>query len=153
MKLDIGSHEAIRPGYVTVDLFHRADIVAPMWAIPIPSGTVDEIHCRYAMEHLSRAQVMPTLREWQRLLKDDGIIIVIVPDLIWCCENFIRSNDTGGSMTNIFGGQSGPGDYHKMGWTEKIMADYCSQAGFVVVRCDRNQDNYFENLVFHIRKK
>jgi predicted SAM-dependent methyltransferase len=152
MKLDVGSGKSPIEGCVTVDLFSAADISAPMWDIPLQSGTVDELHCRYSMEHIPRAKVLPTLTEWKRLLKSDGEIIVTVPDFLWCCKVFIASPDTGRSMDYIFGGQSSAGDFHKIGYTEKIMIDYCAQAGLVVVRVERNQDHYFENMVFHIRK-
>jgi predicted SAM-dependent methyltransferase len=123
-----------------------------MWSIPIPSESAEEIRCSYALEHIPRSRVLDTLAEWKRLLKPDGIIKVMVPDLLWACQNFISAPGIGRSMDYIYGGQSEPGDFHKMGFTDRIMRDYCDQAGLVVVQVGHNQDNHFENLVFHIRK-
>lgn len=137
MKLDIGSGRSPLAGYTTVDLYIPADICAPMWNIPMETGSVDEIYCSQALEHVTRDEVKLTLLEWKRLLKPTGIITLKVPDLIWCCQNFIAKPGVGRSLENLYGYQSEPGEVHQTGFTEQILRDYCAEVGLFVHGFDR----------------
>lgn len=134
MKLDMGAGAFPKPGYVTVDRFCAADIEAPMWDVPLPDGSVSEIWSDHALEHVAKAQVVPTLREWARLLKPDGCITLIVPDLDWCCRNWLAHQTNDWHMDVLFGGQGHEGEFHRTGFTFPLLRAYAAEAGLRVRR-------------------
>jgi predicted SAM-dependent methyltransferase len=131
MKLDIGAGDSPKgPEYTSVDLYVGADIEAPMWEIPLPDGSVEEIYSSNALEHVSKFKVIPTIREWHRLLQVGGLLYLVVPDLKWAVKFWLEiaemdsSEATTWPMDIIFGHQKHEGEYHKTGFTEKILWDY-----------------------------
>ncbi|MEO0380005.1 MAG: class I SAM-dependent methyltransferase [Pseudomonadota bacterium] len=67
---------------VDIDPETRPDLVAPMTHMPaVQAGGVDAIWCSHSLEHLSAFEVQPTLKEWLRVLRPDGIALIAVPDL------------------------------------------------------------------------
>ena len=135
IRLDVGCGPFKREGFTGVDIDPTCnpDIVAPMWAIPLPDSSVDVLYSSHALEHVSKFEVMPTLSEWRRLLKPGGLMTIEVPDLAWCCQNWLwrRSNDW--HMDVLFGQQTAPGEFHKTGFTPELMAVYLQQASLILL--------------------
>lgn len=131
IRLDIGSGGPGLNGRVGVDLYAPgAVIVAPMWDLPYGDETVDEVYSSHALEHIAKARVVPTLLEWRRVLKPDGLLIVRVPDLVWCCEQWLAHQTNDWWMDVLFGNQEHEGEFHKTGFTAGIMQCYLREAGF-----------------------
>ena len=140
IKLDIGCGKTPRAGYIGVDAFqyefgNDANIIeAQMWNIPIDDGLVVEIYSSHALEHIPQKQVIPTLKEWKRLLHPKGIITLIVPDLIWVCANFLERHTDAlphqlDPLMFIFGNQEHDGEFHKTGFTPHWLRYYAIKAG------------------------
>ncbi len=67
---------------VDVDATVKPDIVADLTDLsPIASGSADAIWAAHCVEHLYEHQVRLALAEFRRVLRDDGFVCVIVPDL------------------------------------------------------------------------
>lgn len=132
LLLDIGSGEGRVESnlgeFTTVDAFTKADIVATMWEIPLPDGSVSGIYSSNALEHISKFDVIPTIREWHRLLKVGGMLYLTVPDLEWAVKFWLELKDTteatGWPLDIIFGNQKHMGEFHKTGFTPRILWDY-----------------------------
>lgn len=82
-KLHLGCGKRKLPGWVGVDSRPGvgADVVTDVrnleyWA----SETVQAIYACHVLEHVPRPDVLPTLREWRRVLKPGGKLRVSVPD-------------------------------------------------------------------------
>ncbi len=135
MKLDVGCGTFKREGYTGVDPFVDTDIQAPMWAIPLPDNSVEEIYSSHALEHIGKREVVPTLKEWARLLKVGGVATIEVPDLEWCIRNWLWRKSTDWHLDTIFGNQEHEGEYHKTGFSSDILAGYVREAGLTMLRC------------------
>lgn len=137
VKLDIGAGGfSSDDTFLSVDAYTEADINALMWDIPLPTASVDVIFSSQAMEHISKFQVVPTLREWARLLKPGGRAQIIVPDLEWICWWWLTHQSVDWDMDIIFGHQQHEGEYHRTGYNPKILKDYVDVAGgFTVMNC------------------
>ena len=60
----------------------QPDIIADLTDLSaIADGTVDAVWAAHCIEHLYMHQVPAALREFRRVLRDDGFACVIVPDL------------------------------------------------------------------------
>lgn len=130
LKLDIGAGGfSSDESFKSVDAFTEADINALMWDLPQEENTVDVIFSSNALEHISKFQVVPTLREWNRVLKPGGKLQLIVPDLEWSCLWWLAHQDVDWSMDIIYGHQAHEGEYHKTGFSKKIIMDYLMVSG------------------------
>jgi predicted SAM-dependent methyltransferase len=136
LKLDLGCGRHKRgPEWVGVDTHTRgADIDAPMWAVPLPDGCADELYSSHALEHVRKAQVIPTLLEWRRLARPGATLTLRVPDLAWCVRNWLATGmGNGWELDTIFGSQEHAGNCHRTGFTAPMLRFYLRQAGWSVV--------------------
>jgi SAM-dependent methyltransferase len=67
---------------VDIDAAVKPDIIADLTDLsPIPDGSADVVWAAHCVEHLYEHQVPVALAEFRRVLRDDGFVCVIVPDL------------------------------------------------------------------------
>lgn len=132
MKLDIGCGEFKREGYTGVDPYIETDIQAFMWALPLPDDSVEEIYTSHALEHVSKFEVPLALVEWKRVIIAGGLIEIQVPDLKWCCEQWLARQSTDWYMDILFGQQIHAGEFHKTGFTLPIMQRYLDEVGLIL---------------------
>lgn len=95
----------------------------------------DEIYGSHILEHLDYTKELPNvLRELHRILKPDGILRISVPDLDILSKLLVhRELDFQKRfhvMRMMFGGQTNPYDYHKVGFTLEFMHMFLGRAGF-----------------------
>lgn len=91
VNLGSGPREAISlPTYfddwnqvrVDVDPSVEPDVVADLTDLSaIPGDHADAVWASHCLEHLYEHQVMTALREFRRVMREDGFLCVIVPDL------------------------------------------------------------------------
>jgi SAM-dependent methyltransferase len=83
-------HSSTLPAYfdnwqqlrVDVDASVEPDILADLTDLsPIPDGSADAVWAAHCIEHLYEHQVTIALAEFRRVLREDGFVCVIVPDL------------------------------------------------------------------------
>lgn len=152
VRIDVGAGKHPKEGYLSVDAYADADIEAEMWDLPFEDGEVTAIYSSHALEHIPKAMVMPTLKEWFRVLQKGGTVEVRVPDLRWVCRNWLEKQTNDWHMDAIFGNQTDEGQFHKTGYTPDLLRRYLEQAGFEVtgegIIWSHNQDT----LVAYARK-
>jgi SAM-dependent methyltransferase len=67
---------------VDVDAAVQPDILADLTDLSaIPDGSADAVWAAHCIEHLYQHEVERALREFRRVLREDGFVCVIVPDL------------------------------------------------------------------------
>lgn len=157
IRLDIGAGEYPEEGFQTVDVNPdmNPDICAPMWEIPVPNSSVDVIMSNHALEHVTKFQVVPTLLEWKRIIKPapEGLIVIRVPDLAWCCKAWLQHQQTDWWMDLIFGMCTTEGEQHRTGFTVPIMTKYIEDAGLVLANQYQIDSHGQPTLVFICQKR
>lgn len=133
MKLDIGSGTNPKPGYTSVDWYETATIRAPMWELPVDSGSVDAVYSSHALEHIMAHQVPSALAEWYRVLRVGGTLELRVPDLAWCVRNWLDNQEDFWALAKIFGSQEHEGNIHRTGFTREGLRRLITLAGFRIV--------------------
>lgn len=139
MKLNIGCGNKKIEGWTGVDLSpsSKADIIAPIDAVPLGDGVADEIMAIHVVEHVYSWEVPVALAEWHRLLKRGGLLIVEMPDLLKCCKNIaaglkgrIHPDQLG--IWGIFGDDrfQDPLMIHRSGWWFDRLKPIVEQVGF-----------------------
>jgi SAM-dependent methyltransferase len=155
VNLGSGSREAISlPTYfdawkqlrVDVDPLVEPDILADLTDLsPIPANHADAVWASHCIEHLYEHQVMTALNEFRRVVRDDGFVCVIVPDL-QAVANYVAADRL---HEPIYDSPAGPVTAHDIffGYGTAIaggrpsMAHHCGFTPAALQRC-------FEQLPF-----
>jgi predicted SAM-dependent methyltransferase len=99
------------------------------------AASFDVLYASHVLEHFDyQHELANTLREWHRVLKPGGTLMVSVPDLavlaglmldpkLSMVERFI-------TMRMIFGGHVDAHDHHRVGLTEEFLQAWLGEAGF-----------------------
>lgn len=99
-------------------------------------NTFKQIYASHVLEHFSyNGELSRTLAEWYRVLAPLGTMYISVPDLDILAQLFVQKDklsvaDRFQIMRMMFGGQTGPHDCHKTGFTLNFLASFLERAGF-----------------------
>jgi tetratricopeptide (TPR) repeat protein/SAM-dependent methyltransferase len=146
-RLNLGCGDKILPDYVNVDVVaSRAgkvpDVMCDLHQLtPFEDNSVDEILSVHVVEHFWRWEVLDILKEWVRVLKPGGKMILECPNLKSACEEFLRNPEAaafGGpegqrSMWVFYGDPRWQDPYmvHRWGYTPDSLAKLMQEAGLV----------------------
>lgn len=114
------------------------EILADARSVPLPDGCADEIMCIHGFEHFYPWEASDLLREWLRLLRPGGVLVLEMPDVIKCAENLISGFALPGkdplqfNMWGLYGdpGTKDPFMMHKWGWHPASLRQALKQHGF-----------------------
>ncbi|MDM9379952.1 glycosyltransferase [Chlorogloeopsis sp. ULAP01] len=135
LKLHLGCGGNVKEGYLNVDQYFSAqDIIQiDIFNIPLENNSVDEIFTEHMLEHLSKYEVPIALKEWARVLKPSGKLVMNLPNLEWCLQQWLIKPEEerwGWQLDTIFGLQTHPGEFHKTGFTKPHLSQLLKTAGF-----------------------
>jgi GT2 family glycosyltransferase len=102
LRLNLGCGDMILPDYTNVDKYNpKADKDWDAVSLPLSNNCVDEIYACHLIEHFDFHQGQEVLKEWKRVLKEGGVLIVETPDFLASCKKFINSNEQ--ERINLYG--------------------------------------------------
>ena len=119
----------------------KTDIIADIRDLRnIKSSIADEILAVHVIEHFYYWEVVPLLRNWQRLMKPGGKIILECPNLLYACQMIVEDpsmrsqpgKDGQMSMWPLYGDPSwkDPLMCHKWAYTPESLIAVLQDAGF-----------------------
>lgn len=142
IKLNLGSGGVDFPGYFSIDLEDpRALLKLDATDLRVfPDNTISEIIASHLLEHLNPYHSVDILKEWRRILKPGGKIIIEVPDMERLCESFATASreDKYGIMNCIYGSVNTKDNKdpsritssHLWGWYPEMLIEHLEWAGF-----------------------
>lgn len=145
MRLNVGCGRHVLDGYTNVDVQRspRAsrdpEILAKATEIPLPDNCADELTAIHLFEHFYRWEASVALKEWHRLLKPGGKLILEMPNGIKCAKNLIRLGEGDDvksinslAMHGLYGDPSeeDPWMGHKWAWWPRTLRPLLKQHGF-----------------------
>ena len=95
-KLNIACGGRYHNGWVNIDFHAESNHVTKvniLGGLPFEDNSIDVIYSSHFLEHLSQEQADFVLKESYRILKEDGLIRVVVPDLEDICKEYLRVLD------------------------------------------------------------
>jgi len=96
--------------------------------LPFKDSTVSVIYASHLIAYFDRAEIVPILREWHRVLRPKGILRIATPD--W---NVLRL--LGDPMLGpLYGKMGEPAIYHKTVYDKRGLKKVLEDAGFYKVR-------------------
>lgn len=150
IKLNLGCGDKILDGYINIDVVEsrageKPDVICDLHDLSkFPSNSVDEILAVHVVEHFWQWEVTDILKEWIRVLKPGGKLILECPNLISAAEEFLKNSDLaamGGSEGQrsmwVFYGDPGWKDplmIHRWGYTPNSLATVMSAAGLIELK-------------------
>ena len=147
MKLNLGCGDKIWPGFVNVDTeggWQRAkpDVVCDLRSLPFEDGSCDEAHAIHVIEHFYQWEAPKVLKEWRRVLKPGGLLVLELPclDKVFAyIAQKLRNDemiDMRMSMWALWGdpGWESVAMTHKWGYTIGMMSDLLRKVGFSEVK-------------------
>jgi SAM-dependent methyltransferase len=149
-RLNLGCGDKILEGYVNVDVApsrggREPDVICDLHKLtPFESDSVDEILSVHVVEHFWRWEVVDVLKEWGRVLKPGGLMILECPNLISACQALIENPEVASgpgaegqrSMWVLYGDPAwkDPLMVHRWGYTPRSLAGVMHEAGLVNLR-------------------
>ena len=119
LKLNLGCGKYIHQGYINIDLHNpKADIVHDLTTpLPYETASVDGILAEHIIEHFDRRDWPGVLRDWVRVLKCGGKLIIISPDILRCATYLLSNYKSKNWLLAIYGAGSGYANIHKNGFS------------------------------------
>lgn len=92
VHLNLGCGAKLWEGFTNIDFpanwsGRKPDIECDLRSIPLPDGHADSAYAIHVLEHFYRWETEDVLKEWVRLLKPGGRLIIEVP----CLDKVIRA--------------------------------------------------------------
>ncbi|HET7730568.1 MAG TPA: methyltransferase domain-containing protein [Usitatibacter sp.] len=150
LRLNLGCGDKILAGYVNVDVVEaragvRPDVICDLHDLaPFADASADEILSVHVVEHFWRWEIADVLREWVRVLKPGGRMIVECPNIQSACQTFLENpveyahEDQRGQRTMwVFYGDpkwNDPLMIHRWGYTPESLRELLSEVGLRDVR-------------------
>lgn len=142
LKLNLGCGDKILPGYTNVDVAssrrgQAPDVLCDLRSLgPFKDNSADEILSVHVVEHFWRWEVDAVLREWVRVLRPGGLMVLECPNLRAACEAFLAGQSDQRSMWVFYGDPrwQDPLMVHRWGWTPETLGALMRSVGLVNVR-------------------
>ena len=128
MRVNLGCGQYKADGWVNVDCHPgvQPDVVAELGRLPFDDGEVDQVYAGHVFEHVAWERLPMVLLEVARVLKSDGTLMVVGPDLDRAVEGWPDV------VEEIKVGPAGdwPGAAHLWDCSETVMQQALVDAGF-----------------------
>ncbi len=150
MRLNLGCGDKILPGYVNVDVVEaragmKPEVICDLHDLaPFADASADEILAVHVVEHFWRWEIRDVMREWARVLKPGGRMIIECPNILSACQTFLENpqqfsrEDQNGQRTMwVFYGDpkwKDPLMIHRWGYTPDSLKELLAEVGLADVR-------------------
>lgn len=131
VNLHLGCGGMILPNYINIDLYNdKADVKCDVRKLPYEDNSIDEIYNSHLIEHFNFKEAFDVLKEWKRVLKPNGWLIIETPDLLASCKKFVEGTEEEriGLYGHFYAMPWQPGNTHyflytpnQMRWTLEVL--------------------------------
>ena len=145
-KLEIGSGNKPKEGYLHFDVRDnvKADVIGDARKLPFGNEEFSEVYSRFFLEHLLRKDALVALSEMFRVLKKEGVLEIIVPNIGYFCKLFIT--ETGQkkewALNKIYGFENYIEDHHYFGYDEDTLTQALILSGFSEIKRINEEEQY-----------
>lgn len=141
VQLNLGCGISLVKGFINVDAgdFYRKGfefVNSDVRKLPFQDNYADYILAYQVLEHLPMKDVVPALKEWTRVLKKGGRLVITVPNFSEMARAWV--NEMGGKIdlqryvilaSHIYGNQLHDGEFHKTPFTPNFLQYLLTDSG------------------------
>lgn len=100
--------------------------------LPLADGCADEVMNFHFIEHLYNWEAIHMVKEFYRLLKPGGLVIIECPDVLKSARNLLKGQRDQMGMWGLYGdwGHKNPYMMHKHGYSPETLGQLLKSAGF-----------------------
>jgi len=131
--------------------------------IPFKDNSVDLIYSSHVIEYFDRVEVLDVLKEWNRVLKLNGLLRLAVPDFEIMTELYVKRKIELSRFLGPLYGKMNMGNniiYHKTTYDYKSISDILYSCGFDGIRRydwrltdHENEDDHSQAYIPHMDKE
>lgn len=145
VKLHLGCGKNHFDGFINIDLRQTSatDFECDICRLPFADNSVELVETFHVIEHLPRHDVSVAIREWHRVLADNGKLVIECPDFDGVAREYVQGNES--RIDNIFGLQRFEGDTHLFGYNESRLRKLLEDSHFTNIEFCEPQD-YHKDL-------
>ncbi len=153
VKLHLGCGGMRWQDFINVDLYPydtsvqdrsrsgcEADVFADMRALGLADNSIDEIFTSHTIDHFTRWDAVDMLKDWHRMLKPEGILIIEVADFVRCILWLFhpRRKKRRLAMSQFYGNQLDRIEFetHRYVWSARELLGVLREIGFRKVLCN-----------------
>jgi len=150
IKLNIGCGNKKYDTYINIDIDpkYEPDIITSATNLSMfCDESVSEILAYHLIEHLTFNEVETALKEWNRVLKTGGKLILELPNLVYCAKYIVNNPDIDKRnnlkdnliLFGIFGTpkENNIEQLHKSGWTKQMLKRELELFGFKIINFEK----------------
>lgn len=144
MKINVGCGSRVLDGWFNCDIARDPnaprdpELLCDAKAIPLADGCADTVMAIHVFEHFYRWEIEGVIKEWARLLKPGGSLILELPNLVKACQNYLSGLKKGGKDPDqlarwaIYGDPRTGNPYmcHPWGYSPQEVIDLLHKNGF-----------------------
>lgn len=98
--------------------------------LPFATGEFDVVFSSHTLEHFSRNEVPEVIKEWVRILKPEGELRLVLPNLEWAAKHVLNKEIDTDVYNVLYGAQTYDLNFHKTGFTKQIVEQLLAGEGF-----------------------
>lgn len=159
LLLNLGCGSDVRDGFINIDLYSDDPRVVFMdiRKLDLPDNCVDLILASDVLMQFSHREIDNVLKEWARVLKPKGDIIIRCPSLYLQAKAYLNkvwNADVASYM--IFGPQKNANEYYYCAFDKESITKHLNNAGFDIEEISEieiPQERGFENLNMTVKAK
>ena len=151
MKLNIGAGKQTWPEFFCIDAVENVKASRPLDLIhafefekdgalknplPLENEIAEEVHSYHFIEHIYFWEAENIVKEFHRLLKEGGKLIIECPDIMKCAHNFINGRTDQMGMWGLYGdwAHKDPFMMHSHGYHPATITELLKSAGFKQIK-------------------
>ena len=135
-KLHLGCGKRFLEGYIHIDIdsYPHIDYISKIENLSMfEDNSIDLIYASHCIEYFDRYEVINVLEEWKRVLKNDGILRISVPDFKSLLKVYKKTNNIDKILGPVYGrwnvGKS-KYIYHKTMYDHQSLKNVLEKSGF-----------------------
>lgn len=134
--LDVGcgesKYETDEGDVLTVDIREevKPDYRCDLRSLPFAGDEFDQLYSSHVFEHFPREEADKVLDEWVRVLKPDGELRLIVPNLEWAADRIKEGVVDNDVLNVLYGAQTYGENFHQNGFTPHRLRGMLDDRGF-----------------------
>ena len=111
------------------------DFVQDINDLPLKEQSVASIESYHVVEHLSETDAIRTFKNWYKILKLNGQLVIECPDFDETVREYLNGNAK--RIYDVYGKRRFPGDGHLFGYNFERLNSALTSVGFSEIRsCD-----------------